>query len=377
MEGQHIKGLMEAYSLIYSEPELLDEEVEVEEVDMELEDDFEVLDEQGGNRGAFRRRQRIAADRRRQAAGGGAAGEEKEYQRLQSQNVRPSGSAGRRWRPRSEADLRRQAGYNVRQQGDKNLRNNPNYKPPEKTKSSTPTPKTTPTPTPTPTPAPRSSSPAPRPSSAPASKPAAAAPAKPVVKQTGDKAKDMATWAKANPKLAAAKAERDRTRGTSASTNPLMKDMPGKRPAPKSLSKTDAGAKFNPSAPKIDLKSKTPPAKDAGAKFNPSAPKINLKQDLDIFDLVKGHLLDEGYAETEQAAMTIMANMSEEWRQDILEFLGGQKGDGYLGHPNLGIKNPLAKKQPTAKTSSNTGLAGRLGNNAAKTNAAIDAMRGK
>tara|TARA_Y100000033_G_scaffold3475_1_gene2974 strand:- start:298 stop:1401 length:1104 start_codon:yes stop_codon:yes gene_type:complete len=32
----------------------------------------------------------------------------------------------------------------------------------------------------------------------------------------------MQKWAKANPKLAAAKAERDRTRGTSASTNPML-----------------------------------------------------------------------------------------------------------------------------------------------------------
>jgi hypothetical protein len=44
---------------------------------------------------------------------------------------------------------------------------------------------------------------------------------------------NMAIWAKANPKLAAAKAERDRTRGTSATTNPLMKDMKSGLPAPK------------------------------------------------------------------------------------------------------------------------------------------------
>jgi hypothetical protein len=40
---------------------------------------------------------------------------------------------------------------------------------------------------------------------------------------------------------------------------------------------------------------------------------------LDMFDLVKGHLLDEGYADTEEAAIAIMANMSEEWKQSILE----------------------------------------------------------
>ncbi|MGA0083413.1 MAG: hypothetical protein ACO3H5_07205 [Candidatus Nanopelagicales bacterium] len=39
----------------------------------------------------------------------------------------------------------------------------------------------------------------------------------------------------------------------------------------------------------------------------------------DMFDLVKGHLLDEGYADTEEAAIAIMANMSEEWRESIFE----------------------------------------------------------
>ena len=42
-------------------------------------------------------------------------------------------------------------------------------------------------------------------------------------------------------------------------------------------------------------------------------------QSVDLFDLVKGHLLDEGYAETEEAAIVIMANMGEEWRNSILE----------------------------------------------------------
>jgi len=44
-----------------------------------------------------------------------------------------------------------------------------------------------------------------------------------------------------------------------------------------------------------------------------------LTQSFDIFDAIKGHLLDEGYADTEEAALAIMANMSEEWRQDIIE----------------------------------------------------------
>jgi hypothetical protein len=39
----------------------------------------------------------------------------------------------------------------------------------------------------------------------------------------------------------------------------------------------------------------------------------------DLFDVIKGHLLDEGYADTEESALAIMANMSEEWRQSIVE----------------------------------------------------------
>ena len=39
----------------------------------------------------------------------------------------------------------------------------------------------------------------------------------------------------------------------------------------------------------------------------------------DVFDVIKGHLIDEGYADTEEAALKIMANMSEEWRQSIVE----------------------------------------------------------
>ncbi len=47
-----------------------------------------------------------------------------------------------------------------------------------------------------------------------------------------------------------------------------------------------------------------------------------LNMDLDVFDLVKGYLLDEGYAETEEGAIVMMVNMSEGWRESILESCG-------------------------------------------------------
>jgi len=46
-----------------------------------------------------------------------------------------------------------------------------------------------------------------------------------------------------------------------------------------------------------------------------------LKDDVDLFDIVKGYLLDEGHAETEEEALYIMANMTDESRTEILDFV--------------------------------------------------------
>jgi hypothetical protein len=42
------------------------------------------------------------------------------------------------------------------------------------------------------------------------------------------------------------------------------------------------------------------------------------KEQVDIYDIILSHLLDEGYAETPEAAEAIMVNMSEEWRDSII-----------------------------------------------------------
>jgi len=135
-----------------------------------------------------------------------------------------------------------------------------------------------------------------KPTAAPVAKPTAPAAAKPTAPAAKPAGSAMDQFAKANPKLAASAAERDRTRGTSATTNPLMKDMKANLPAPKSPAPSTAKTGF-------DLAKKG----------------VNLAASVDIFDLVKGHLLDEGYADNEDAALAIMANMSEEWKQSIVE----------------------------------------------------------
>ena len=53
-----------------------------------------------------------------------------------------------------------------------------------------------------------------------------------------------------------------------------------------------------------------------------------------IYDILISHLLDEGYAETYEAAEKIMVNMSEEWRDDIVEkFVSPYEGKASYSNP--------------------------------------------
>ena len=44
-----------------------------------------------------------------------------------------------------------------------------------------------------------------------------------------------------------------------------------------------------------------------------------VKEGYDLYDIILSHLINEGYADTEQAAEAIMVNMSEDWRESICE----------------------------------------------------------
>jgi len=61
-----------------------------------------------------------------------------------------------------------------------------------------------------------------------------------------------------------------------------------------------------------------------GKKFGSLTGKMsksprNQKEQTDLYDIILSHLLDEGFADTEQAAEAIMVNMSEDWRDSICE----------------------------------------------------------
>ena len=94
------------------------------------------------------------------------------------------------------------------------------------------------------------------------------------------------------------------------------------------------------------------------------------KEGADLFDLVKGKLIDEGVDEKE--ALKIMVSLSED---ELNEMLGGVKGDGYIGHPRLGIKNPISPpKKETKKTNGGSGLTNKLGNRATEIEKMIKGM---
>ena len=46
--------------------------------------------------------------------------------------------------------------------------------------------------------------------------------------------------------------------------------------------------------------------------------KKNLTNSYDLYDIILSHLLDEGYADTQEQAEVIMVNMSEDWRESIM-----------------------------------------------------------
>jgi hypothetical protein len=95
------------------------------------------------------------------------------------------------------------------------------------------------------------------------------------------------------------------------------------------------------------------PTVPAGMKIiiGPDGKNKVVPESFDLFDVVKGHLLDEGYADTEEAALVIMANMSEEWRESIVEgmfdFL--PKTKTVISNKPEDKRNPLQKYSDATK----------------------------
>jgi hypothetical protein len=59
--------------------------------------------------------------------------------------------------------------------------------------------------------------------------------------------------------------------------------------------------------------------KGGGTIKGPKKKNVIRKEETDLFDIILEYLVAEGYADTNEAALAIMANMSEEWRESIVE----------------------------------------------------------
>jgi hypothetical protein len=72
----------------------------------------------------------------------------------------------------------------------------------------------------------------------------------------------------------------------------------------------------------------------------------------DIYNIILSHLLDEGYAETPEAAEVIMVNMSEDWREEIVEAkvdneLSGQRKKQIRNERRFGTNSSYSKSKAT------------------------------
>lgn len=85
--------------------------------------------------------------------------------------------------------------------------------------------------------------------------------------------------------------------------------------------------------------------------------KRNEEVEPDLFDTILDHLVAEGYADTNEAALAIMANMSEDWRVSIVD-------EGYkeIDREKLGRMNKRSKNLTRAamKDAQETGEASGL-----------------
>ena len=74
---------------------------------------------------------------------------------------------------------------------------------------------------------------------------------------------------------------------------------------------------------------------DKLTKKNRNVVGLVTKEEVDIFDAILEYLVAEGYADTNESALVIMANMSEEWRQSIVEVKLDPRGRPASGPMNV------------------------------------------
>jgi hypothetical protein len=265
LTGNDVYGLMEAYQAVYAPQELTEEQVweEVEEwVNTLIEEGYDLSD--------YTWEEMFEAYIDEQGRPGSAA--------PRNQNVFKF--------PTSSAGTRRGAAAGTR------------------TPTSTPA-------APAPAAKPAAPAPAARPAApAPAARPAAPAPAArpaapaPAARPAAPAAPKVAPKPAATPSGGSAL-----DRATAAASKPAAFS-----PKPQS----DVGGMIARSQARQAAQTPKPSTPTPTAKPTPRQARLNMEMEYDTFDAILEHLVAEGYADTNESALAIMANMSEEWKETII-----------------------------------------------------------
>lgn len=161
----------------------------------------------------------------------------------------------------------------------------------------------------------------------------------------GAEATGKSTWALANPKLAAAAAERARTRGTSSTTNPQMADLKSKLPSAKPAETAKPAPTPTPSTP-VSV-NKSPEMNKAADSLS----KSPLKVKKEAYEIVLEYLFSNGHVDTISEALYVITEMDAEYIRNIIEniqsgpILPGEKGKKI--YPKGQEPKPTGAKLPT------------------------------
>jgi hypothetical protein len=97
--------------------------------------------------------------------------------------------------------------------------------------------------------------------------------------------------------------------------------------------------------PEVKAKQAARGAQRGSATLTPNEKKkLNMGEAYDLYDIILSHLIDEGYADTQEQAEVIMVNMSEEWRDSIIETRMDPRGRPASGPMNV-YANPKKPSQ--------------------------------
>ena len=125
-------------------------------------------------------------------------------------------------------------------------------------------------------------------------------------------------------------------------------DNPTGRGTPQSVKMGKVFRHFKGEVRRTERRENSP--KISKAKEAENRERETQKEQVDLYDIILSHLLDEGYAETPEAAEVIMVNMSEGWRESICDEVLDEKTASPA--PRYNVRNRLDANKRRLRRSS-------------------------